>query len=74
MGTKKMGTLLVWTPKNGGHSVCKNAISRQNLQIYYQNCHKLVKFLKMRAKCAKICNICVKFDTKVEKRGSLGVD
>ena len=35
---------------------------------------KIVKFLKMRAKRAKICNFYVKFDTKVEKRGSLGVD
>ena len=62
MGTKKMGAFWVWTPKNGGHSVCKNAISRQN-------CHKIVKFLKMRAKRPKICNFYVKFDTKVEKRG-----
>ena len=28
----------------------------------------------MRAKRAKICNFYVKFDTKVEKKGSLGVD
>ena len=28
----------------------------------------------MRAKRAKICNFYIKFDTKVEKRGSLGVD
>ena len=72
---KKWGLFFVWTPKNGGHSVCKNEISRQNLQIFlFKNCHKLVKFLKMRAKRAKICNFYVKFDTKVEKRGSLGVD
>ena len=31
--TKKLGSFLVWPPKNGGHSVCKNAISSQNLQI-----------------------------------------
>ena len=29
MGTKKMGAFLMWALKNGGHSVCKNAISRQ---------------------------------------------
>ena len=35
---------------------------------------KTVKFLKMRAKLAKICNLYVKFVIKVEKTGSLGVD
>ena len=35
---------------------------------------QIVKFLKMRAKRAKICNFYVKFDTKVVKRGSLGLD
>ena len=33
-GHQKMGAFLVWTPKKGGHSVCKNAISMQNLQIF----------------------------------------
>ena len=70
MGTKKMGAFLMWTLKNRGHSVCKNAISRQNLQISVKIAIKIVKFLKMRAKRAKICNFYVKFDTKVEKRGS----
>ena len=75
MGIKKMGAFLMWTLKNGGHSVCKNAISRQNLQFFFVKiATKIVKFLKMRAKRAKICNFNVKFDTKVEKRGSLGVD
>ena len=73
-GVIPCGHQKVWTPKNGGHSVCKNAISRQNLQIFCLNCYKIVKFLKMRAKRAKICNFYVKFDTMVEKRGSLGVD
>ena len=35
---------------------------------------KIVKFFKMRAKRPKICNFYVKFDTKVEKRGSMGVN
>ena len=30
---QKYGIFLVWTPQKGGHSVCKNAISSQNLQI-----------------------------------------
>ena len=30
---RKWGLFLAWTPKNGGHSVCKNAISSQNVQI-----------------------------------------
>ena len=34
---------------------------------------KLLNF-SMHAKHAKICDLYVKFDTKVEKRGSLGVD
>ena len=34
VGTKKWALFLEWTPKNEGHSVCKNAISRQNLQIF----------------------------------------
>ena len=55
--------------KNGGLSVCKNAILSQNLQILCENCHTIVKILKMRAKRGKICNLYVKFDTKLEKRG-----
>ena len=31
---QKIGAFLMWTLKYGGHSVCKNAISRQNLQIF----------------------------------------
>ena len=33
------------------------------------NLSKICKFLKIRAERAKICNLYVKFDTKVEKRG-----
>ena len=35
---------------------------------------QIFKFHKMHAKCVKICYLYVKFDTQVEKRGSLGVD
>ena len=67
MGSKKMGFFLMW--KNGGHLACKNAVSSQNLQILRYNYRKICKFLQMRAKRAKICNFCVKFDTKVKKKG-----
>ena len=46
---------------------------KYNFKAKFAN-YKIVKFLKMRAKRAKICNFYVKFDTKVEKKGSLGVD
>ena len=64
----------MWTPKNEGHLVCKNAVSSQNLQILCYNYRRICKFLKMYEKRAKICNLYVKFDITVEKRGSLGVD
>ena len=66
---KKRGPFLVLTPKNGGHSVCKNAISSQNLQILCENFRKIVNFLKMRPKRAKFCNLYVKFDWKWIKGG-----
>ena len=69
---KKMGSFLMWTNKNGGHLVCGNAISSQNLQIYIKITAKFVNFSKC-ARSAKICNLCVKFDTKVGQKGSLGV-
>ena len=50
------------------------AIQCAIMQFHGKICHKIVKFLKMRAKRAKICNLYVKFDTSVEKRGSLDVD
>ena len=31
---KKLGLFEVRIPPNGGHSVCQNAISSQNLQIF----------------------------------------
>ena len=67
-GLQKMGSFLIRTLENGGHLLCKNAISSPNLQIlcYYR---KICKFLKMPAKRANICNLNVKFDTKVEKKG-----
>ena len=75
MGTKKMGAFLMWTLKNGGHSVCKKCNFKAKFAIFFVKiATKIVKFLKMRAKRLKICNFYVKFDTKVEKRGSLGVD
>ena len=46
-------------------SFSKNAILNSNLQISCQIC----KFLQMRAKRAKILNLYVKFDAKVEKKG-----
>ena len=54
MGTKKMGAFLVWTPKNGGHSVCKTKYNfKAKFAYFLLNGHKIVKFLKMRAKRAK---------------------
>ena len=48
----------------------------QKMQFHAKICKFYVKittfffkFLKMRMKCAKICNLYVKFDTKVEKGG-----
>ena len=61
----------MWTHKNGGH-----------LAVFsLQKCNVKPKFAnftwKLQQKCPKgvqICNLYVKFDTKVEKRESLGVD
>ena len=57
MGTKIMGSFLVWTSKNGSHSVCKNAISSQSLQFHVKIIVKLVKFSKctQRAQTFAIC-------------------
>ena len=55
---KEMGYFLMCTPINGGHLVCKNAIPSPN---------------KICMKRVQICHLYVKFDIKVEKRGSLGV-
>ena len=47
--------------------MCKNVISSQKFEKKYYN--KICKFLKMRAKRAKICNLYVQFNSKVEKGG-----
>ena len=60
----------MWTPQNGDHLVCKNAISSQNLQIILKL--GLRQNLQI-SQNVKICNFYVNFDTKVEKKGSLGV-
>ena len=65
VGTKKMGSFLVWTPENGGHSVCKNAISSQNAKT----AKKLLNFSKCLQRVQKNCDLYVTFDTKVEKGG-----
>ena len=47
----------------------QNAISSQTLQILCRDHRKIGAFLIIRMKCAKICNLYVKFDAKVKKVG-----
>ena len=61
--SSKNVVVFVWAPKhwNGGHSVRETTMF-------------MLKFVKMQAKRAKCFCFYVKFLTKLEKEGSLGVD
>ena len=77
---RKWGLFLVWTPKNGSHSVCKNTISSQNFANHYAKI--VTKLFKMHVKRTKICDLYVKLEKWKKgiircglnkKKGSLGV-
>ena len=56
-----MKSFLVWTLKNWGHSVSKNAISRQNFANF------MLKLPQKWWSFQNVHDLYVKFDTKVEK-------
>ena len=57
MGTKKMGSFLVWTPKNGGHSVCKQ-FQAKICKFYVEIAVKLLISQNASEACKNVQFVC----------------
>ena len=70
MGTKKIGAFLMWTLKKMGVIQCaKMQFQGKICKFSVKIATKIVKFLKMHAKRAKICNFYVNLVQKWKKGG-----
>ena len=74
MGTKKMGAFWCGLPEMGVIQCAKVQFQGKICKFSVKIATKSLNFSKCARSAQKFAIFYVKFDTKVEKRGSLGVD